>query len=159
MRWVACFLALAAVAAPAAAQPSVGTQTVSQTAEILTGGSPVSAGPKFCTVESRTPNKTVYDSVRKQHCSFDYSILSIIRRCTGKCDGCPCMLETRNILVKKTVPGQPLMVCALKDAPAGCAPGCTPATAPVAAPTTGSIQMLPPAPGGVPLTSPYPGRQ
>ncbi|MDB5307899.1 MAG: hypothetical protein JWO38_2101 [Gemmataceae bacterium] len=134
MKWAVCVLGLAAVAGPAAAQPSVGAQTINQTPQTLTGGLVRDGTPHVCVIEMRPTTRTVYTSVCKDYCRYDGSILGIIRRCCGTGGDCPCEMKTRTILIKKIVPGPDVPVCVAKEAGGGCAPCQTPAGAPLPGP-------------------------
>ena len=157
MRWVVCVLAAAAVAGPAAAQPSVGTQTISQTTQTLTGGIVRDGTPHTCAIEMKPTTRTVYTSVCKDYCRYDGSILAIIRRCCGKGGDCPCEMKSRNILVKKIVPGPDVPYCVAKEGVGGCAacqlaaPRPTPGAVPTAFPPGAAYY-----PGGAPPVY-YPG--
>ncbi|HJZ53909.1 MAG TPA: hypothetical protein VKE74_03075 [Gemmataceae bacterium] len=147
-KWVVCVLALAAVAGPAVAQPSVGLQTIQQTPQTLTGGLVRDGTPHTCVIDTKSNTKTVYTTVCKDYCRYDGSIMGILHRCFGD-GGCPCEMRTRTILVKKIVPAPDTQYCVVKEAPGGYSPGTLPCPAPVPgampgpgyAPVPGAVQL------------------
>jgi hypothetical protein len=73
-----------------------------------------------CVVEPKSTTKTVYGSVCKEFCRPECSLLSLLRKCGG-CATCDCgAVRTRNVLVKKVVPGREVPACVLKEVPAEC---------------------------------------
>jgi hypothetical protein len=74
-----------------------------------------------CVVEPRPTTNVVYGSACREFCLPDCSLLGLIRKCCGGCAACDCGgVRTRNVLIKKVVPGCDEPACVLKEVPAGC---------------------------------------
>ena len=115
------FVAVAAVLAIVAGGRA---QSPSESGLVVAGvGGPTC---KVCVIEPRPTTKTAYGSVCKEYCLADCSLLGLLRKCGG-CATCDCGgVRTRNVLVKKIVPGCDVPACVLKEVPAGCPPAAGP---------------------------------
>jgi hypothetical protein len=83
----------------------------------------VEAKVKVCVTEPKKNDKVVYTSRCKEYCVKECSMFNWFKADCG-CDG-NCVKHTKNVLVKKKVPGCDTTQCVLKELPAGCVP-CAP---------------------------------
>ena len=76
-------------------------------------------GTKVCAPDTKATTKVVHGSICKEYCQPRCSLAGLFRSCCGTssgCADCECGdVRTARVLLKKTVPGQSVPVCAVKD--------------------------------------------